>query len=102
MKPPPVRAEGDAVGSALYRAAPAVRPPRHDLPLDELEVASIYPRIMTDREMDAGAWCCEMAAGLIQDIPTVAMLIDRIMAEAEEIIAGRVYRLIAQPARVTA
>ncbi|TPG04904.1 NAD(P)H-dependent flavin oxidoreductase [Sphingomonas oligophenolica] len=66
------------------------------------EVAGIYPRIMKDGEMDAGAWSCGMVAGLINDIPTVAALIDRIMGEAEEIIAGRLSRLIAQPARVAA
>ena len=40
-------------------------------------------------EMDAGAWSCGMVAGLIHDVPTVKQLIDRIMAEAEDIIRGR-------------
>ena len=39
--------------------------------------------------MDAGAWSCGMVAGLIHDIPTVAELIDRIMAEAERLIRER-------------
>ena len=39
--------------------------------------------------MDAGAWSCGMVAGLIHDVPTVKELIDRIMAEAEDIIAKR-------------
>ena len=39
--------------------------------------------------MDAGAWSCGMVAGLIHDIPTCKELIDRIMAEAEEIIGRR-------------
>ena len=47
------------------------------------EVAGVYPKIMKDGEMDAGAWSCGMVAGLIHDIPTVKELIDRIMAEAE-------------------
>ena len=38
---------------------------------------------MIDGEMDAGAWSCGMVAGLIDDIPTCAELIERIMAEAE-------------------
>ncbi len=51
------------------------------------EVAGVYPRIMKDGDMDAGAWSCGMVAGLIRDIPTVKELIDRIMNEAEHIIA---------------
>jgi len=53
------------------------------------EVAGVYPRILRDGEMDAGAWSCGMVAGLIHDVPTVKVLIDRIMAEAEAIIRGR-------------
>jgi NADH:quinone reductase (non-electrogenic) len=58
------------------------------------EVAGVYPRIMIDGEMDAGAWSCGMVAGLIHDIPTCKELIDRIMAEAEEIINGRLGRFL--------
>lgn len=53
------------------------------------EVAGVYPKVMQDGAMDAGAWSCGMVAGLIHDIPTVKELIDRIMAEADEIIRGR-------------
>lgn len=53
------------------------------------EVAGVYPRIMKDGDMDAGAWSCGMVAGLIHDIPTCKELIDRIMSEAEEIITKR-------------
>ncbi len=56
------------------------------------EVAGVYPRIMKEGEMDAGAWSCGMVAGLINDIPTCKELIDRIMAEAEEIIERRLAR----------
>ncbi|MBL8560598.1 MAG: nitronate monooxygenase [Hyphomonadaceae bacterium] len=58
------------------------------------EVAGVYPRIMKDGEMDAGAWSCGMVAGLIHDIPTCKELIDRIMREAEEIIRGRLTRFL--------
>ena len=34
------------------------------------EVAGVYPKIMQDGAMDAGAWSCGMVAGLIHDIPT--------------------------------
>jgi nitronate monooxygenase len=53
------------------------------------EVAGVYPAIMQRGEMDAGAWSCGMVAGLIHDIPTCKQLIDRIMAEAEQIVRGR-------------
>lgn len=53
------------------------------------QVAGVYPRIMIDGEMDAGAWSCGMVVGLINDIPTVKELIDRIMADAESIIRQR-------------
>ena len=64
------------------------------------EVAGVYPRIMKDGDMDAGAWSCGMVAGLIHDIPTVAELIERIMAEAETIIADRLAGLLGAAPRV--
>ena len=45
--------------------------------------------MMMDGEPEAGAWSCGMVAGLVSDIPTVKELIDRIMSEAESIIASR-------------
>ena len=57
------------------------------------EVAGVYPRIMNEGAMDAGAWSCGMVAGLIRDIPTVQELIDRIMREADQIIRVRLARL---------
>jgi nitronate monooxygenase len=53
------------------------------------QVAGVYPKVMIDGDMDAGAWSCGMVVGLIHDIPTVKELIDRIMAEAEQIIRHR-------------
>jgi nitronate monooxygenase len=50
------------------------------------EVAGVYPRIMQNGEMDAGAWSCGMVAGLIHDVPTVKQLIDRMVADAAAII----------------
>ena len=59
------------------------------------QVAGVYPRIMMEGDMDAGAWSCGMVAGLIHDIPTCKELIDRIMAEAEQIIRGRLEGFLA-------
>jgi NAD(P)H-dependent flavin oxidoreductase YrpB (nitropropane dioxygenase family) len=58
------------------------------------EVAGVYPAIMQQGEMEAGAWSCGMVAGLIRDVPTCKVLIDRIMAEADELIRGRLARLL--------
>jgi len=62
-----------------------------DLKIEDIhdQVAGVYPRIMLNGEMDAGAWSCGMMVGLIHDIPTVKDLIDRIMRDAERIIRGR-------------
>jgi NADH:quinone reductase (non-electrogenic) len=59
------------------------------------EVAGVYPKIMKEGTMDAGAWSCGMVAGLIHDIPTCKELIDRIMAEAHSIIDERLARFAA-------
>ena len=62
-----------------------------DLKFEDIieEVAGVYPRIMIEGDMDAGAWSCGMVAGLINDIPTVQQLIDNIMAQADGIIQQR-------------
>jgi len=53
------------------------------------EVAGVYPKIMHEGTMEAGAWSCGMVAGLVNDIPTVKELIDGIMNEADAIIGKR-------------
>jgi len=58
------------------------------------QVAGVYPRIMLEGDMDAGAWSCGMVAGLIHDVPTVGELIDRIMREANEIITARLAGMV--------
>jgi len=61
------------------------------LTIDDIRerVGGLYPRIMIEGDAGAGAWSCGMVAGLVYDIPTVAELIDRIMAEAERLIRDR-------------
>ena len=58
------------------------------------EVSGVYAKVMRQGEMDAGAWSCGMVAGLIHDIPSCKELIDRIMREAEEIIRGRLLKML--------
>lgn len=53
------------------------------------QVAGIYPKVMIDGDMEAGAWSCGMVAGLIHDVPSVKELIERIMSEAEGLITRR-------------
>jgi NAD(P)H-dependent flavin oxidoreductase YrpB (nitropropane dioxygenase family) len=71
-----------------------------DLTIDDIrdQVAGIYPRVMQDGDVDAGAWSCGMVVGLIHDIPTVQELLDRMMTEAEAIIRGRLATLVAEAA----
>ena len=59
------------------------------------EVAGVYPKIMLDGDMDAGAWSCGMVAGLIHDVPSCQELIDAIMKEADEIIKSRLTQFAA-------
>ncbi len=58
------------------------------------EVAGVYPRIMMEGDMDAGAWSCGMVAGLIHDIPTCKALIEGIMADAETLVRGRLLGML--------
>ena len=53
------------------------------------EVAGVYPKVMLDGEMEAGAWSCGMVVGLINDIPSCKELIDGIMGEADSLITKR-------------
>ena len=57
------------------------------------EVAGIYPNVMIDGDVEAGAWSCGMVAGLIHDVPSVQELMDRIMSEAETIITERLAKM---------
>ena len=67
-----------------------------DLKFEDIidEVAGVYPKVMMDGEPEAGAWSCGMVAGLVSDIPTVQELIDRIMFEAQDIIASKLQKAI--------
>ncbi|MDB9818673.1 nitronate monooxygenase family protein [Pelagibacterales bacterium] len=59
------------------------------------EVAGVYPKVMQEGAMEAGAWSCGMVAGLINDIPSCEELINKIMDDAMEIINGRLKSLSA-------
>ena len=56
--------------------------------------AGVYPRVMQQGEADIGAWRCGMVAGLINNLPSVQELMDRIMAEDETLIRQRLMGLL--------
>ncbi|GAB03308.1 MULTISPECIES: nitronate monooxygenase family protein [Acinetobacter] len=58
------------------------------------QVAGVYPKIMLDGQMDAGAWSCGLVASLIHDIPTCEELIQRIVREAEDNVRQRLSDLL--------
>jgi nitronate monooxygenase len=68
-----------------------------DLSINDImeHVAGVYPKVMNDGDLDAGAWSCGMVAGLIHDVPTCQDLIDRIMAEANQLIRQRLGGMLA-------
>jgi len=51
-------------------------------------------KAMDEGDTDGGIWSAGMIQGLIHDIPTVEELIDRIVADAEKIIKGRLESMI--------
>ncbi len=59
------------------------------------ELSGIYPKVMVDGDVDAGAWSCGMVVGLIRDIPTCAELIERTVAQAREIVQQRLAGMVA-------
>lgn len=68
-----------------------------DLTIQDIvpQVAGVYPKVMIEGEVEAGAWSCGMVAGLIHDVPSCRQLIDRIMREAESLIEERLPGLLA-------
>ncbi|WP_372351184.1 NAD(P)H-dependent flavin oxidoreductase [Streptomyces sp. KL116D] len=46
-------------------------------------------RVFDDGDLEAGIWSAGLAQGLIDDIPTVREAVDRIVAQADEVIAER-------------
>jgi nitronate monooxygenase len=55
-------------------------------------------KLLEEGDLGAGIFWAGMVQGLIRDIPTVKTLIDRIVAEAEAIVEGRLMGFIKQPA----
>ncbi|RJG00157.1 NAD(P)H-dependent flavin oxidoreductase [Noviherbaspirillum saxi] len=62
-----------------------------DLKISDIyeQVAGVYPKVMVNGQMDSGAWSCGVVAGLINDVPTVQELIDRMVTDARTIVHSR-------------
>ncbi|ALC27027.1 MULTISPECIES: NAD(P)H-dependent flavin oxidoreductase [Streptomyces] len=46
-------------------------------------------KVFEDGDLDAGIWSAGLAQGLIEDIPTVQEVVQRIVSEADQLITGR-------------
>jgi len=77
--------------SAVTKIIELEREKGADLDIEDIRdlVGGVYPKVMGDGDMEAGAWSCGMVAGLINDVPTCDELISGIMTKAEDIIRGR-------------
>jgi len=58
------------------------------------QVGGVYPKIMKEGDMDAGAWSTGMVCGLIHDVPTCKELVERMVTGAEEIIQKRLEAMV--------
>ena len=67
-----------------------------ELVIDDImeQVAGVYPKVMRDGNVDAGAWSCGMVAGLINDSPSVKDLIDTNIDDAATLVHSRLLRVI--------
>lgn len=85
------------VNDAVHRILEKEKQLGDQLTIDDLvpEVAGVYPKVMLDGDLDAGAWSCGLVAGLIDDVPTCKELIDRIVADAREITQSRMAAMFA-------
>ncbi|MEV0356193.1 nitronate monooxygenase [Nocardia sp. NPDC050697] len=53
-------------------------------------------KVFEEGDLDAGIWSTGLAQGLIEDIPTCAVLVERMVREAEELITGQLAGLVAR------
>lgn len=56
-------------------------------------VAGVYPKVMQQGDVEAGAWSCGLTAALIEDIPTVHDLMERMVSQARDLIRDRLMAL---------
>jgi NAD(P)H-dependent flavin oxidoreductase YrpB (nitropropane dioxygenase family) len=61
----------------------------------ELVIGARGRTVFEGGDIEAGVWSCGQVQGLIRDVPTVAELVDRIVAEASEVLARQSARAAA-------
>ena len=60
----------------------------------DLVAGSRGKRVYEDGDLEAGIWTAGMVQGLIHDVPSARDLVGRIVAEAEELLAGRLRHIV--------
>ncbi|GAB3698759.1 NAD(P)H-dependent flavin oxidoreductase [Nocardiopsis oceani] len=60
----------------------------------ELVAGARGRRVFEEGDLEAGIWSVSLAQGLIDDVPTVRDAVDRIVAEAEELVSRRLPALV--------
>jgi nitronate monooxygenase len=68
----------------------------------ELVAGSRGRDALANGDTDGGIWSAGMIQGLIHDVPTVKDLVERIVAEAEEVINSRLARMTSAAQRIAA
>lgn len=62
----------------------------------ELVAGARGRKVFEDGDLEAGTWSAGLVQGIINDIPTVAELVERIVSEATELIEGRLSKVVAR------
>lgn len=66
----------------------------------ELVAGTRGRRVYETGDVEAGIWPASVAQGLIHDVPSVAELLDRVITQAEDIIAHRLAAMVRETASV--
>ena len=70
--------------------------------VQDLVAGSRGRKVFDDGDLEAGIWSVGTVMGLIHDVPTCGDLVSRIVSEAEQIITGRLSRMVSANATVPA
>ncbi|MFD4636494.1 NAD(P)H-dependent flavin oxidoreductase [Lentzea sp. NPDC058436] len=86
----PLRNTARVAGNAVSRKVVEILGDGGEFPdVRDLVAGARGRKVFEDGDLQAGIWSAGLAQGLIDDVPTVRELVDRIVREAEELITGR-------------
>ena len=86
----PLRNTARVAGNAVSRKVVEILDDGGEFPdVRDLVAGARGRRVFEEGDLKAGIWSAGLAQGLIDDIPTVRELVERIVREAEELITGR-------------